>query len=122
VFGIPLDAVVETVRVARQQITGVGEARVIAHRARTVPVIELRGVLGAGPAAAAPEEAHATVVMAAIDGELVGIQVDRPGERMEVILKPLEGLLSGTPGVAGTTLLGDGRILLVLDIGGLLLL
>jgi two-component system chemotaxis sensor kinase CheA len=39
---------------------------------------------------------------------------------MEVILKPLDGLLSGTSGIAGTTLLGDGRILLVLDIGEML--
>jgi two-component system chemotaxis sensor kinase CheA len=39
---------------------------------------------------------------------------------MEVILKPLDGLLSGMPGIAGTTLLGDGRILLVLDIAEML--
>jgi two-component system chemotaxis sensor kinase CheA len=39
---------------------------------------------------------------------------------MEVMLAPLEGLLSATPGIAGTTLLGDGRVLLVLDIGELL--
>ena len=36
--------------------------------------------------------------------------------RMEIILKPLEGLLEGMPGITGTTLLGDGRVLLVLDL------
>jgi two-component system chemotaxis sensor kinase CheA len=35
---------------------------------------------------------------------------------MDVMLKPMEGLLAGMPGVAGTTLLGDGRVLIVLDL------
>jgi two-component system chemotaxis sensor kinase CheA len=39
---------------------------------------------------------------------------------MDVMLQPLEGLLTGTPGIAGTTLLGDGRVLLVLDIAEIL--
>jgi two-component system, chemotaxis family, sensor kinase CheA len=34
---------------------------------------------------------------------------------MDVMLKPMEGLLAGAGGVAGTTLLGDGRVLIVLD-------
>ncbi len=55
-----------------------------------------------------------------VAGQLGGLRVDRIGERLEVILKPLDGLLSGMPGITGTTLLGDGRVLLVLDIGELL--
>jgi two-component system chemotaxis sensor kinase CheA len=39
---------------------------------------------------------------------------------MEVMLKPLDGLLSGVPGLAGTTILGDGRVLLVLDLNGVM--
>lgn len=48
------------------------------------------------------------------------MRVDRLGERLEVMLKPLEGLLSGMPGIAGSTMLGDGSVLLVLDLGELL--
>jgi len=116
VFGIPVDAVVETVRIASEDIAGVGEARVIVHRNRTVPIIELGTVLDGSQQRETSAETHAMVVIVAVAGQSVGIRVDRPGERMEVILKPLDGLLSGTPGIAGTTLLGDGRILLVLDI------
>ena len=43
--------------------------------------------------------------------------IDRLGERMDVMLKPPEGLLAGVPGIDGTTLLGDGRVLIVLDLG-----
>ncbi|HEX3950575.1 MAG TPA: chemotaxis protein CheA [Steroidobacteraceae bacterium] len=119
-FGIPLDAVVETVSAGKEAFSGVGEARVIVHRNRTIPVIELEGVLNAAPERRQRTETDATIIIAAVNGQLVGLQVDRPGERMEIILKPLDGLLSGTPGIAGTTVLGDGRVLLVLDIIGIL--
>jgi two-component system, chemotaxis family, sensor kinase CheA len=120
VFGIPLDAIVETVSVGRQAFSDVGNARVIVHRNRTIPVVELDAMLRGGQDKPLSDEAHATVIITAAGGQLVGIHVDRPGERMEVILKPLDGLLSGTPGIAGTTVLGDGRVLLVLDIAEVL--
>jgi two-component system chemotaxis sensor kinase CheA len=120
VFGIPLDAIVETVRVAKGEFAGVGEAQVIVQRNRTIPVLELEGMLDRGKVPVLRDEADATVVVAAVGGQLVGIRVDRLGERMDVILKPLDGLMSGTPGIAGTTVLGDGRVLLVLDIAELL--
>jgi two-component system chemotaxis sensor kinase CheA len=118
-FGIPLDTVVETVSVTKEAFSGVGDARVIVHRNRTIPVIGLEGVLNAAPEKSRTET-DATIVIAAVSGQLVGLHVDRPGERMEIILKPLDGLLSGTPGIAGTTVLGDGRVLLVLDVIGML--
>jgi two-component system chemotaxis sensor kinase CheA len=62
----------------------------------------------------------ALIVITSVGGQFGGIHVDRLGGRTEVILKPLEGLLAGTPGITGTTLLGDGRVLLVLDIAGML--
>jgi two-component system chemotaxis sensor kinase CheA len=120
VFGIPLDAIVETVRVPKAAFAGVGGAQVIVQRNRTIPVVELTGVLSGTQDTEPRDEADATVVIAAVGGQLVGIHVDRPGERMDVILKPLDGLMSGTPGIAGTTVLGDGRVLLVLDIAEML--
>jgi two-component system chemotaxis sensor kinase CheA len=117
-FGVPLDAVVETVRVPRNAIAGVGAAHAIVLRNRTIPVFELASVLGVGREAR--EDSEVLILIAAAAGFLGGIRVDRLGERMEVILQPLEGLLAGTPGITGTTLLGDGRVLLVLDIGELL--
>ena len=59
-------------------------------------------------------------MVAAVGGHACGIRVDRLGERLQVMLKPLEGLLSDTPGISGTTMLGDGRVLLVLDVVELL--
>jgi two-component system, chemotaxis family, sensor kinase CheA len=120
VFGIPLDAIVETLRVRREAIAEIGGARVIIHRNRTIPIVDLKQVLSAGKESGSTDEDDTAVVIASVAGQLTGICVDHPGERMAVMLKPLDGLLSGTPGIAGTTVLGDGRVLLVLDIAEML--
>jgi len=113
VFGIPLDAVVETVKVARDAIVPVGAARAFALRNRTVPVIDLGEALGKQ---AASSGAEVSVLIVSVAGQLGGLEVDRLGERIDVMLKAPEGLLAGVPGIDGTTLLGDGRVLIVLDL------
>jgi two-component system chemotaxis sensor kinase CheA len=102
----------------REEIVALGAARAFVLRERTIPLIPLAEALGA---ACGPDDgADAHVVVAACGGEIVGLQVDQLGQRMEVMLKPMEGLLAGTPGVGGATLLGDGRVLIVLDVHALL--
>ena len=113
VFGVPLEAVVETVRVGRGAISPVGAARAMVLRDRTVPVVDLGQALGRQPSAS---ESDANVLIVAVAGQLGGLEVDRLGDRVDVMLKPPEGLLAGIPGIDGTTLLGDGRVLIVLDL------
>ena len=117
-FGIPLDAIVETVRLDLDSIVPVGAAKAVVWRNKTIPLLELAGALDLQRNVSNATEA--TVVVARMEGQLGGLRVDRLGEQMEVILKPLDGLLSDTPGVTGSTLLGDGSVLLVLDIAELL--
>ena len=47
---------------------------------------------------------------------MTALEIDAIQDRLEVVLKPLQGLLSSARGYSGTTLLGDGRVLLVLDL------
>ncbi|HEX4861706.1 MAG TPA: chemotaxis protein CheW, partial [Rhizomicrobium sp.] len=117
-FGIPLEAVVETLRLTRDRIQPIGRAGAFVLRDRTVPLIDLAETLGRQCGDRSGSEA--IVVVASLSGQLGAIEVDRIGERLEVMLKPMDGLLSGTPGIAGTTLTGDGRVLLVLDLQDLL--
>ena len=112
-YGIPLDAVIETVRVRRDEIRSVGQAHAFVLRNRTIPLIGLARSLGWAKTEAS---SVATVVVASSGGVLGGLEVDRLGARMDVMLKPAEGLLTGIPQIAGTTMLGDGGVLLVLDI------
>ena len=117
-FGLPLEAIIETVRVPRAAIVKVGAAHAVVLRERTIPVIDLATLLGVEQTRR--DTTEVTLVVAAAGGEWGGFRVDRLGERLDLILKPLEGLLTETPGILGTTLLGDGRVLLVLDIGEML--
>ncbi|MFG1397460.1 chemotaxis protein CheA [Roseixanthobacter pseudopolyaromaticivorans] len=113
-FGIPMDMVVETVRVPRERIVRIGAAEAFALRNRTVPLVPLAGVLGETENGRATADAN--VVVIGMGAQLGGLEVDGLGERIDVILQPLDGILTGMRGIAGTTLLGDGRVLLVLDV------
>ncbi len=118
-FGLPLDSVVETARIPRTRISAIGQGQAFVLRDRTIPLIDLAGSLGrARTATAAPD---ANIVVVSIAGRLGSLEVDRFGNQLDVMLKPMDGLLNGMPGVAGTSLLGDGSVLIVLDLQDLLL-
>jgi two-component system, chemotaxis family, sensor kinase CheA len=113
VFGVPMDAVVETIRVGREAISPVGAARALVVRNRTIPLIDLSKALGRE---SRPRKDDVNVLIVRTGAQLGGLEVDRLGDRMEVMLKAPEGLLAGVPGIDGTTLMGDGRVLIVLDL------
>ena len=112
-FGVPLDVVVEMVRLARDHIVQVGAAKAFVWRERTIPLIDLAEVLSLPDGGRRSRQAN--VIITSTAGQLAALEVDRFGEQLEVMLKPMEGLLAGLPGIVGTTLLGDGRVLIVLD-------
>jgi two-component system, chemotaxis family, sensor kinase CheA len=114
VFGLPLDSVVETTIVDRDTIVAIGSGRAFMLRDRTIPLLDLAETLGLGRVP--QRELPAKIVVVTTAGQTGGIEVDRLGERLDVMLKPMEGLLGSMRGVAGTTLLGDGRVLVVLDV------
>jgi two-component system chemotaxis sensor kinase CheA len=117
-FGVPTAAVTETVRLAADRILPIRRGEAFVLRDRTVPLLRLSALLSL-PGAERP----AGGVRVLVTGEgaaRVGLEVDAFTGRADVLLRPLGGLLSGTPGLLGTALLGDGRVLLVLDLPGLL--
>ncbi len=122
VFGVPFDAVVETVKLPPDRIIPVGNTEAIILHGRTLPLIRLAQQLGlaeAIPPASGAQLVNAAIVQAG-GGELAALQVDSFGSQLDVILKPMDGLLAGMPGIAGSTLTGDGRVLIVLEPGDLL--
>lgn len=114
-FGLPLDNVVETTIVPRDRIVPIGAGKAFVLRDQTVPLIDLADTLGIQRTDTLGRN-PAKVVIASAAGQIGAIEVDRLGERMDVMLTPMEGLLNGMKGVSGTTLLGDGRVLIVLDV------
>jgi two-component system chemotaxis sensor kinase CheA len=118
VFGIPLDCVMETVQIGKGEITAVGAAEAFSLRRQIVPLFDLAAVVGTREKR--PWADDVVVVVIEMGGDPVGLAVERLGERIDAMLKPMDGLLSGMAGIAGTTLLGDGRVLIVLDVQALL--
>ena len=121
VFGVPFEAVVETLQAARDGIRPIGAAEVFVLRGRTVPLVSLAEALGLpGTDIAGAPLPTVNAVVTEVGGQLSALAVDRFGERLDVMLKPMDGLLAGMTGIAGTTLLADGRVLIVLDLQELL--
>ena len=115
-LGIAMNAVVETVRVPRQDIQRIKSQEGFVLRDRLVPVRRLRRLLELPERAADEEEA---VLVVNVGGERLGLVVDDFNQGVEVILKPLEGIMANVPGYSGSAVLGDGQVMLVLDLGGL---
>jgi two-component system chemotaxis sensor kinase CheA len=115
-FGVPLDAVIETMRLPRARILPVRDGAAFVLRDRTVPLLVLADLLDCR--AGHPGDDVKLLTVAAGD-QLIGVEVDGFAERIEVVLRPLSGLLSGLRGAHGTALLGDGSVLLVLNLPGL---
>lgn len=113
VFALPLDMVLETTIVDRDRIVPIGASHAIVLRDRTVPLLDLADMLGF--VRGSPGQNPAKIVVLSIGTQIAGLEVDRLGERMDVMLKPMDGLLAGVKAIAGTTLLGDGRVLIVLN-------
>jgi two-component system chemotaxis sensor kinase CheA len=113
-FGIPMDLIHGTVKVPRDEVVRIKGREAFVLRERVVPLLHLAQLLDI-PQTASPGDEVAVLVVR-LDGQTIGLGISAFGEGMEVILKPLEGMLAKIVGYAGTALLGDGRVLLVLDL------
>jgi two-component system chemotaxis sensor kinase CheA len=112
-FGIPVDLVVETVRVPAGEMGRVLHQDVVMMRGEVVPVIDLARALDM-PWAPAPGEDRRILVVS-VNSQRIGLLVEQFHREVDVILKPMEGLLAYADEFSGTALLGDGLVLLVLN-------
>ncbi|WP_374322409.1 chemotaxis protein CheA [Brevundimonas sp.] len=112
-FGAPLRSVGETARIHRRDVTPVRHRHAFVWREETLPLLWLSSLLRL-PASETTDEL--TVLIVNDGGRKTGMVVDAVMGRMEGVLRPLSGLLAAAPGVVGTTLMGDGRVLMVLDL------
>jgi two-component system chemotaxis sensor kinase CheA len=113
-FGVPMDLIQGIVKIPRGDIVRIKGCEAFVLRDRVVPLLRLARLLDLAEEATAPDDIAILVVR--VNGQTLGLGVSAFGEGMEVILKPLEGMLAKIVGYAGTALLGDGRVLLVLDL------
>ncbi len=115
---IPLNAIVESIRPARGEIRSVGgRARTVSVRGEYLNVIELRRFFSSGDAAAA--EMPVMVIVDAA-GQKAALCVDELLGQHQVVIKSLETNYRKVNGVSGATIMGDGRVALIVDVAGVL--
>jgi len=114
-FGIAMEAVSETVRVAPDRVSMIKNNDGFVLRDRVVPIISLAELMNLPGRKRNAAEPRLLVIIEAA-GRTAALEIDAVRDRLDVVLKPMQGLLAGARGYAGTTLLGTGRVLLVLDV------
>lgn len=115
----PLTTIVETLRPKPSEVRELGvEARVIAIRDSFVPLVDVGLELGYRAEPAAPEDG--VVLLVECDGGArAALAVDAIQGQRQVVIKSLEANYRQVPGVAAATILGDGRVALILDVDAL---
>ena len=118
IFSIPLDSVREVVRINRNDISSINGKEVIRLRDTVIPLTHLSRVLGSAKAVEIAEWMYIVVVGLAENN--LGIVVDSLLGQKEVVIKTIGEYLGNVRGIAGSTILGDGRVIMIIDIGELM--
>lgn len=111
-YGIPVDRILATLRLPASSIAPIRAGHAFDWRGRAVPLLPLSYLTGGGGRIDAQDR---RVVVVQAGGHSVGLAVDVIEDRLDVAIRPLEGLLSGMDGLAGTAILDDGQVLMILD-------
>jgi two-component system chemotaxis sensor kinase CheA len=117
---VPMTAVVESLQPKKDDVRDFGkDAKVIAIRNDFVPVIDVGYQLGYRNEIADPTGGVALLVESE-RGERSALTVDAIQGQRQVVIKSLEANYGHIPGIAAATILGDGRVALILDVDGVL--
>jgi two-component system chemotaxis sensor kinase CheA len=115
-YGFPMDSVSETVKIDRHAIEYLQNEPFIYLRGEVIPLLFAKGMLDEK----ALENKTLPVVVLNIKGNLLAVVVNDLLGQLEVVQKPLEGIMENHPIFSGTALLGNGQIIMAIDPMGLL--
>ncbi|MCE9574266.1 MAG: chemotaxis protein CheA [Deltaproteobacteria bacterium] len=113
-FIMPMAAVMENLELTHAERCAHNGRNMIAVRGELVPYVRLRDLFALPDAAAAIE----CVVVVGVDGARVGLVVDRVVGLHQTVIQPLGMFYRGVEMFSGTTIMGDGRVAMILDLAG----
>lgn len=119
-FALPLASVNEIFNLDLSKTNIVDGQLTIIVREKSIPLFYLQNWLVPKAGSVDQREGHGHVVIVQLGSQRVGFVVDNLIGQEEVVIKPLDKLLQGTPGMAGATITSDGHIALILDVPNLL--
>jgi len=118
IFIVPLNCVVESLQPSSDQVKAVaGTGRVVKVRNEYLPLLPLYQSFGIS--AEHPDPHRGVLVLVESEGKKIAVQVDELVAQQQVVIKSLEANYRRVRGISGATILGDGRVALILDVGGL---
>jgi two-component system chemotaxis sensor kinase CheA len=119
VYILPLTSIVESIRPKAGDVRVVaGRSEVALVRGEVLPILRLYQVFGATPLITDPT--RGLLVIVENDGRKVALLVDELIGQSQVVIKSLETNYRKVDGIAGATILGDGRVALIIDVPGLI--
>jgi two-component system chemotaxis sensor kinase CheA len=119
-FALPLSNVSEIFELNSKNLSVVDGRKVVLNRGKAPPIFYLRSWLLKDTEKTEFDLNKSQVIMVNVASKQVGLVVDRVIGQEEVVIKPLGAMLHGLPGMAGSTITGDGHIAIILDVQGLL--
>ncbi|MEI7810881.1 MAG: chemotaxis protein CheA [Ignavibacteria bacterium] len=116
---IPLNSVVEVVRVSNDEIKTINQDEVIRIRDSVLPLLRIDKMLYADNF---DENSNKWqyVVIVGIAEKRFGVRVDELVGQKEVVIKSLGNYLGNIQGIAGSTIMGDGKVVMIIDVGELI--
>jgi two-component system, chemotaxis family, sensor kinase CheA len=119
-YCVPLTSVLEVVRVRADEVKTINGQPVVRLRNSVLPIIRIADVMGLPMLDGQQEWTY--IVVVGIAEKRMGIVVDLLLGQKEVVIKPLGSYLGTIRGIAGSTILGDGQVIMIVDVGELMAL
>jgi two-component system chemotaxis sensor kinase CheA len=120
-FVFPLASVLESFQRQADDVQTVkGDRQVISLRGEFIPVVRLQRLLALGSSQEAMTTGRTLLVLVESEGRRAAMAVDELLGQQQVVIKSLETHYKRVEGISGATILGDGRVALILDVPGLM--
>lgn len=109
---LPLENVLETLKIPKKRLQTRKGRQMLYHRGEVLGILSLAGVIGLPE----PVEKEQVQVVVLTEGNVkVGMTVDRLLNEQDVLVKPLPDYMAAIPGMGGVTIMGDGKVVLVMN-------
>jgi two-component system chemotaxis sensor kinase CheA len=119
IYVVPIVSIVETIQIKRDQISSLAQkAELFRLRDEYIPIVRLYELFGVQ--ADNTDLLNGLLMIVEADGKRVGLFVDELMSQQQVVIKSLETNFRQVTALAGATMLGDGRVALILDIPGVI--
>ena len=115
-YGLPVKTVDEIASLRDVDVDTVEGQEAVTHDESVYPIVDLRDELEVPGEAT---DGDGMVVRLRDDERQIAIRCDGVGGQEEVVVKPFEGILSGIPGASGASVLGEGDMIVILDVSTL---